>query len=100
MKELKSPVDAALGVHRLKGEGERYKDAWSLVSEQHIECNRQDIRNEINSRTVERRFDFTSYVEIGRSGVTGPSAVHGNTLVFPLVGLLAVLNLQSSCVED
>lgn len=38
-------------------------------------------------------FDFTSYVEIGRRGVAGPGAVHGDTLIFPLVRLLAVLNL-------
>lgn len=43
---------------------------------------------------------FTSYVEIGWRGVTGPSAVHCNTFIFPLVRLLAVLNLQSSCIED
>lgn len=45
-------------------------------------------------------YDITSYVEIGRRGITGPGAVHGNTFVFPLVRLLAVLNLQSPCVED
>lgn len=44
--------------------------------------------------------DITSYVEIGRRRITGPSAVHGNTFVFPLVRLLAVLNLQSPCAED
>lgn len=43
---------------------------------------------------------FTSYVEIGWRGVTGTSAVHCNTFIFPLVRLLAVLNLQSSCIED
>lgn len=38
-------------------------------------------------------FDFTSYVEIGRRGVSGPGTVHGDTFIFPLVRLLAVLNL-------
>lgn len=49
---------------------------------------------------VKQTLEFTSYVEIGRRGVSGPSTVHGDTFIFSLVRLLAVLDLQSSCIED
>ena len=41
--------------------------------------------------------DLTSNVEIGRCGVARAGAVHGDTLVLPLVHLLTVLNLQRAC---
>ena len=63
-------------------------------------ANAGENRNDRLIQELSETSDFTSYVEIGRSGVTGPSTVHGNAFIFPLVGLLAVLNLQSSCVED
>lgn len=63
-------------------------------------ANVRDNRDDRLIQELTETFDFTSYVEIGRRRVAGPSAVHGNTFIFPLVGLLAVLNLQSSCIED
>lgn len=51
-------------------------------------CERSDSKFEHS-----RLFDFTSYVEIGRSRVTRPSAVGGHTFVLALVRLFTVLNL-------
>lgn len=69
-------------------------EIWTWNEDRSVKCHR--YRHEDDLHII----DITSYVEIGRRGITGPSAVHGNTFVFPLVRLLAVLNLQSPCVED
>lgn len=100
----KSPVDEVdeQKVSKTKEVKWKHTDTAPIGQWQKWEC---EMETEVsNSTNTDMKMicicDITSYVEIGRRRITGPSAVHGNTFVFPLVRLLAVLNLQSPCAED